>query len=196
MTTNDAYRKSGFVVPEKSRKTVRSYAHYLIDHVETEIGWKDRQQFPISDLLEMWSAECGPNVGRDRPGLDILESNELPHADAEFVPHLNLIRVDEDIWDAACDGDSSARWVLAHETGHVVLKHYAAAGLYCESDRAVKPEVDSEHQANWFADELLMDSRKINAISDGTRALTQRFHVSEKMAARRLRELILETKSK
>ena len=193
-TTDHAYRRAGFPVARRSRRDVRLVAHYLLNHVSKEIGWL-ADPFPIVDLLELWAAECGPTVERDRPNIDICEPDEIPHADAEFIPHRNVIRIDRQIWDDASDGDPLCHWILAHETGHVLLKHYASAGLYRDGFKAVDPETDSEHQANWFADELLMDSRKIDLSTDGTTALIQRFSVSSAMAVRRLRELILESGS-
>jgi hypothetical protein len=168
---------------------VRKHAHHLIDHVDESIGWKVTP-FPITELIEFWASMCGPKVDLHPPNLWVCESRDLPHADAEFRPHQNLICVNERIWDSASDGDAQARWVLAHECGHVTLKHYAGAGLYCETHSVVEPEADSEHQANWFADELMMDSRLINLAADGINALMQRFLVSEAMAARRLQDLV------
>ena len=80
--------------------------------------------------------------------------------------------------------------------GHVKLNHHAAAGLYYEEFVTVDPETDSEHQANWYADELLMDSRKIDLAVDSIPDVMRRFRVSEAMAVRRLRSLILEMGAK
>lgn len=189
--TDHRYREAGFIVPSKPRAIVRSTAHYLLDYVSQEFTWATAP-FPVCALLELWASECGPRVGQHPPNLDIRDPHELPNAAAEFVPHLNTLRVDCDVWDSACNGNAESRRVLAHEIGHVVLKHYAAAGLYRDNQVAVNPETDSEHQANWFADELMMDSRLIKCSSDGVLAIMQRFDVSEGMATRRLRDLILE----
>lgn len=186
------FKRSGFVVTHRSRVAVRARAHHVLDYAQRAFGWSG-VPFPITELLEIWSTECGPVAGEDSPNLDVYEPGEMPHAAAEFVPHLNVIKVSNDIWDAACDGDGESRSVLAHETGHVCLSHYAAAGLYDNS--IVIPATDSEHQANWFADELLMDCRKIDLSIDGTDALQRRFLVSRAMAARRVRELMLERRT-
>lgn len=186
------YKRSGFRVARKARRVVRARAHYVLDLAKRDFGWS-ATPFPISMLLEIWSSESGAIVGENSPNFDVFEPEEMPHAAAEFVPHENVIKVSRDIWDAACDGHHESRHVLAHEIGHVVLGHYIAAGLY--DDSIVVPETDSEHQANWFADELLMDVRHINLDRDGIDALVDRFGVSKTMAARRIRELILERRT-
>lgn len=187
------YRQAGFRVSHRSRKNVRARAISVLDAINSRTGWSSAP-FPISRVLELWSAESGPTVGDHPPNFDVMTAAELPHCDAEFVPHLNLIRVTEDVWDAATSHDPAASWVLAHEIGHAVLRHHVAAGLYDDTSR-VEPEKDSEHQANWFADELLMDLRLFDPAITGTGALIKMFGVSEPMAARRIRELILESRS-
>ncbi|MDB5985233.1 MAG: hypothetical protein JWR16_286 [Nevskia sp.] len=187
------YRQAGFRVTRRNRQNVRAMAVAVLDAINARTGWSSAP-FPISRVLELWSAESGPTVGDHPPNFDVMTATELPHCDAEFLPHLNLILVTEAVWDAATSHDPAARWVLAHEVGHAVLRHHVAAGLYDDVSR-VEPEKDSEHQANWFADELLMDLRLFNPTTTGTDALIEIFGVSELMAARRIRELILETRS-
>lgn len=187
------YRAAGFEVRRASRAYVRRMAHYLIDHVHDTTGWSGTV-FPIVGLIEYWGSECGEVAGKDYPNFEVCEPYELPHGDAEFRAHTNTIVVDREVWDAAHSHDAEARGVLAHEVGHVMLKHFAAAGLYSDTLRVVDPETDSEHQANWFADELLMDSRIIEP-NDGVAALMANFHVSSDMATRRIRDLIRERRT-
>lgn len=186
------YRQSGFVVAHRTRQDVRDEAHLLIDRVKHATG-ASSTPFPICGLIELWGSECGSRPGIDVPNFDIVEPEDLAHADAEFDPVSNLIRIDQTVWDAASDGDADGRWTLAHEVGHVVLKHYAAAGRYLEG-QIVHPDTDSEHQSNWFADELLMDSREIDIHRDGTSAIVTRFRVNEALATRRIRELVLQNR--
>lgn len=89
------------------------------------------------------------------------------------------------------DGDADGRWILAPEVRYVVLGHYAAAGLYRDEHTFVNPDTDREHQSNRFAGKLLMDSRAIEIHSEGYGAISTRFSVTEAMAIRRIRELVL-----
>lgn len=186
------YRAAGFEVPQAPRVYVRTAAHVLIDHVRKQIGVPG-DVFPIVRLIEYWGTECGSVPGEDMPNYVVCDPHELPHGDAEFRVHENTIYIDRDVWDAASNGDPEARSVLAHETGHVVLKHYPAAGRYNHDYRVVQAETDSEHQANWFADELMMDNRCI-VNSDGVDSLIAKFDVSADMATRRIRDWMLERK--
>lgn len=70
-----------------------------------------------------------------------------------------------------------------------MLTHYPAAVRYTHDYRVVQAETDSEHQANWFADELMMDNR-IVANSDGADSLMAKFDVSVDMATRRIRWML------
>lgn len=187
------YRQSGFRVAPRTRQDVRDEAHLLIDRVRRATG-ASSTPFPICGLIELWGAECGSRTGIDVPNFDVVEPDELPHGDAEFDPLSNLIRIDRTVWDAASDGDADGRWVLAHEVGHVVLQHYAAAGLYRDEHTFVNADTDSEHQSNRFADELMMDSREIDIHADGYGAIKARFRVTEAMAIRRIRGLVLENR--
>lgn len=152
----------------------------------------------MSGLTELWGAEhdWDGRVGETPPNFELFEPSELPHADAEFDPVENVLRIDDSVWDAACVCEPESRWILAHEIGHVWLGHYAAAGLYGDEYTIVDPDTDSEHQANRFADELLMDDREIDPSADGYAAIMRRFRVTQAMATRRLRELAHEGRAK
>ena len=73
-----------------------------------------------------------------------------------------VLHVDEDIWAEAEDGEPKARFVLAHELGHIVL-HGDYLQEFSEDEKAgltfVPPEERSEPQAHWFAAHFLAPDR-------------------------------------
>jgi len=65
-----------------------------------------------------------------------------------------VLHVHKDIWDEAEIGEPKARFILAHELGHIVMHgHYRQE--FAEIDefhlKAFQPEEKAESQANWFA---------------------------------------------
>jgi IrrE N-terminal-like domain len=76
-----------------------------------------------------------------------------------------------------------ARWVLAHEVGHLVLQHTTSANRHCKLD------VDyAEYQANVFAQLLLLPSNLVGQCSSSSEIATK-FLVSDSTAKARLKEI-------
>jgi hypothetical protein len=69
-----------------------------------------------------------------------------------------VLHVHKEVWDEAELGEPKARFILAHELGHIVM-HGDYRQEFTETDeehlRSFPPEERSEPQANWFAAEFL-----------------------------------------
>jgi Zn-dependent peptidase ImmA (M78 family) len=65
-----------------------------------------------------------------------------------------VLHVDKDIWEEAEIGEPKARFILAHELGHILMHRYNRQE-FAEIDechlKAFQPEEKAESQANWFA---------------------------------------------
>ncbi len=181
------YRQSGVEVPYKTRREVRHTAHYVRDISKEKYGFAEAC-FPIVRLIETWGSmpewKC--------PNYIVLEDDMLPTCSASFHPDMQTYFVRETVWDLAWDDDPESRETLAHETGHCVLKHpYVGLQRASLEFHNVVPETDSEHQANWFMCELLMDSRLITS-TDTVGTLIDKFNVTEELARFRIFELMAE----
>ena len=88
------------------------------------------------------------------------DANELA-----FVTYGPLVlHSDKDIWEEAKMGEPTARFILAHEIGHVVMHaHYRQAFSIDEKKgiKFVQPEERAETQAHWFAACFLVPRRLI-----------------------------------
>ena len=88
--------------------------------------------------------------------LEIVAPEDMPFKEGETIPGQNKIRIREDVYNAACDGNGRARFTVAHEIGHFLL-HTPNSISLCrmEEDTKLRPFEDPEWQANTFASELL-----------------------------------------
>jgi transcriptional regulator with XRE-family HTH domain len=100
--------------------------------------------------------------------------------------------VREDVYCAACEDDPVARWIFAHEMGHVVLNHglgYRAPGKQMSTRALSGPPLheNAEWQADEFAAAILMPRAIVSQWSP--QMIAERCEVSERMATKRLRKL-------
>lgn len=96
---------------------------------------------------------------RDPLEIKFLPSDDPgPPARVSFKPLVLWVRVD--IWAAARERDDPvARYILAHECGHVVLHDHDAKGFSDDPDQRIPENAQmrsAEWQADTFADHLLM----------------------------------------
>jgi len=75
-----------------------------------------------------------------------------------------VLHVDKDVWAEAEDGEPKARFVLAHELGHIVM-HGHHRQEFSEDEKSglafIPPEERSEPQAHWFAAHFLAPDRLV-----------------------------------
>lgn len=108
--------------------------------------------FPIIQFLEMILPLMFPDLI-----LEIVPLGDMPFLEGETLLGQCTIRIREDIYEAACNGDGRARFTIAHEVGHFLL-HTPDSIVLCrlEPGQRLRPFEDPEWQANTFASELLM----------------------------------------
>lgn len=95
---------------------------------------------------------------------EYVRSDELPeYTYAYYDPINNIMKIDEEVYLKAYNGDGRHRFTLAHEIGHYFTCDEIT---YARSSRDNIPAYcDPEWQANTFAAELLMPSDKIKNMS-------------------------------
>jgi hypothetical protein len=101
------------------------------------------------------------------------------------------LHVDREIWRVAELGDPLARFILAHEVGHIILHdHHAKAFSPFEpgKKRRTINEISAEWQANTFAEYLLLPDHIVGAFYDSTE-LAKWCSVERKLAEERMQAL-------
>lgn len=88
------------------------------------------------------------------------------HADTDVVNR--IIRIREDIYMKACNGDGQARMTIMHEIAHYLLiVIYGVKFARSFGAEQIKPFEDPEWQAKALAGEIMCDSRLIRNMTQG-----------------------------
>jgi len=139
----------GHKVNPLSTKKIRSVAHQIRDTFKIQDNY-----FPIVLFLELLHQN-------ELIEFEIVEKNEMPNDYGLTYPKKNKIVIREDVYDAAVDNDGFGRFTIAHELGHLIL--HKQETVYARNEHGGKHKIyeDSEWQADKFAQELLVDVRKV-----------------------------------
>ena len=123
------------------------------DNLRAKLGLTNAYSFNIVDQIRRLIGTAFGDLGE----LSLhLYDGRPEFAFVTFKPL--VLHVDKEIWAEAELGEPKARFVLAHELGHIVLHgHYRQE--FSEDEKAgltfVPPEERSEPQAHWFAGHFL-----------------------------------------
>ena len=140
--------KSGFCVAPRKESELRTVAEkvrgILSDHADIKF-------FDIIKVLEHKMPEVCPAFR-----YEIVEPLELPDREAEMNPLELCIRIREDIYLKAMDGDGHCRFTIAHELGHFFLHRTQTLAFGRKAENGKIPTFqNSEWQADVFARNLL-----------------------------------------
>ena len=137
------------IAEPRSRKEIINIVNRIKDSFEMKSMF-----FPVCKFLEILP------VVDETLYLEYVENKELPsNTYAYYDPVNNLMMIDEEVYLRACNGVARDRFTIAHEIGHYFLVDKV---MYTrKSDEKIPAYCDPEWQANAFASELLMPSRKI-----------------------------------
>lgn len=123
-----------------------------------EITKKLRELFKIDNSVEFPIVK---NMEYLFSGLDendytllVCEKNEMGDNYAVTIPSEKIIKIREDVYKKACEGNPRHLFTMSHEFGHVVFHSNTTIAL-ARGDEQVKPFEDPEWQANTFAAELM-----------------------------------------
>lgn len=138
------------IAEPRSRKEIINMVNQIKDSFEMKSMF-----FPVCKFLEIL-----PFFFDETLKLEYVENKELPpNTYAYYDPVNNLMMIDEEVYLRACNGVARDRFTIAHEIGHYFLVDKV---MYTrKSDEKIPAYCDPEWQANAFASELLMPSRKI-----------------------------------
>ena len=155
-----------------SKREIAEYTRSL----RRNVGLENESFFPVMEYLEIFLQDKLMDLT-----LDIVPFSDMPFKEGETIPGQNTIRIREDVYNAACEGDGRARFTVAHEIGHFLL-HTPDSIALCRMEEGTKfrPFEDPEWQANTFASELLAPGYLISNLP--YREVMNRCGVSEKAA--------------
>ena len=86
--------------------------------------------------------------------------------EGETIPSLNTIKIREDVYEKATQGNGRARFTILHEVGHLLMHYNDRVALCRKSDNApLKAYEDPEWQADAFAGELLIAEHLVKDMS-------------------------------
>ena len=143
----------GYEVPPRSRDDLTRLAHF----VHQISGYKGSGPFPIMRFVEL----VLPEIYEDFE-LQVVRPRELGEKFGETYPSKHLIRLRQDVYDAAAGGQPFARMTVAHETGHLLVHNNIPLSLARkQATKSVPAFRSSEWQANAFGGALLMPADKI-----------------------------------
>lgn len=157
----------------------------IVRKLRAIVGVSDKEEFPIVDFLEF-------EFHKIRRDFVLIVESDDDFGDGVLAKATNSppqIVVRESLYEAAVEGHPSARFVLAHELGHLCLSHRKSVQggtrnfSYVEYD-SEKQIFNAEWQANEFAAELLIPSDLAFVMS--TDEISERYGVLPKFVQRRL----------
>jgi len=119
----------------------------------------DRPGFKVTNYLRMLANESLLKTGLLRIRTFSAEEGEAP---AYVTYNPTTLHVDQEIWGDADDGEPGARFILAHELGHIILHDHYAQPFSGEKQKWITMDEESaEWQANTFADHFLISDHEV-----------------------------------
>jgi Zn-dependent peptidase ImmA (M78 family) len=121
--------------------------------------------------------------------LKVVEDSELPNEEAKAYSAACMLKVRKAIMTALRRyGDATARFIIAHELGHLYLKHPGNRFRRRRGRTVPIAQLAMEFEASLFASEFLLPADLVD-ITLSTGAISRIFQVSTEVAERRKREI-------
>lgn len=140
-----------FTVQPLSRRRIREIADLVRKTFEVATAYIDIVRIVEREL---------PKVDKGF-FLDVAEKEELGDAHGLALPTQKVIRLREDVYERACDGQGRDRMTVAHELGHYIL-HRAPELAEIALTQDIPIFRTPEWQANTFAAELLISHQHVS----------------------------------
>jgi len=154
------------------------------------LRWRKRsgtENYAYFDIVAFVERVLRPNAKRP---FKIAFFHQVPGAKPAYVSYKRQItlHVDREVWLDAKDGDPIARFIIAHEIGHLLFHDHRAQAFSNDPSERLKfaqPEYSAEWQANTFAFYFLVPDHMVAAFS-GIRQLSNACGVTEEIARERI----------
>ncbi len=142
-----------------SREDIRRF----IRDLKRKVGLEYELYFPILPFVENVLPLLIPDFQ-----FEVVPVIEMGEKHGETYPSKNIMRIREDVYLRAADGEGRDRLTIAHEVGHLFMHEDDSIAL-CRlaPDEQLKPFENPEWQADAFGGELLASSYLIKGMTEG-----------------------------
>lgn len=155
--------------PARSKVFIR----HLANEIRKILHLKNDEKIDVIRVLEFLVIPCFDLK------LEIVEKKDMLDKYAEYEPINKILRVREDTYENALNGNGRDRFTIVHEIGHIFL-HSNKVSMSRSSEK-IPIYCDPEWQANTFARELLCPLKGVNN-SDSVELIADKFGVSKEVA--------------
>lgn len=149
-------------VPFKREETVAAVAQKC----RSKSSKANHGYFNITEFVEQVLAN-DQDYGPVKLLFDVKEGE--PPAYVTYSP-CKILHIDADIWHLAKQGEPEARYIVAHEIGHIMLHDGSAQAFSNDPELRIKfaglSEYSAEAQADWFADHFLSPLSIVSSLSE------------------------------
>ncbi len=137
----------------RSRKNLRQMAKW----VREELNMEDRLDFPIVEVIETLAADEDEEFD-----FEIVSVGEMTDTYGTTNTSSNIMKIRENVYDGAVNGNARDRFTICHEFGHWLL-HQPDSVSFARGD--IPKYCDPEWQANTFAAELMIPYYRVKGMS-------------------------------
>lgn len=149
-----------YKVPKKSAKKIVDIALNL----RSKLGLNKASGIKAHIFVELLN---GLYALEGRAAFDIREASEMAEM-GMFDPALDLVKLREDVYDAACEGCIESLYTIVHECGHMQLH---GGATFCRLERltpeqiySLDPDEHSEEQADLFACAVKLHPERLRSL--------------------------------
>ena len=132
---------NSFSVSPMSRRNIRK----LVTEFRKMFGLEKELRFPIVEFIEWVLGQLGLEF-------EVVSISEMPNAYGITNPGTDSMKIREDVYVGAVNGNPRDRFTLCHELGHYLI-HFPDRVTFARG--TVPPYMNPEWQANAFAGELM-----------------------------------------
>lgn len=140
------------------RPTSRQTIWHQVRRIRRVLGVENDLYFDVVHFIENVMPEIFPEFV-----FEISTQKEMGALHGETIPIEHKIRIREDVYIGACNGNGRDRFTLAHEIGHFFM-HDERSIVFCKlkPNGEISKHYDAEWQADVFGGELLAPSYLID----------------------------------
>lgn len=170
---------STYIASPMSRAKIRK----VVNKIRDVMGLGEKDYFDVVRFIEYYLHEIFPDFY-----LEIVPIHKMPFKYAEAIPETKCIKIREDVYDGAVNGNPRDRFTLAHEIGHLWLHRPGRITLARSTKKEEIPAYKCpEWQANTFAGELLVPPSGTTDMN--VENVIEKFGVSYQVASIQMKQL-------
>jgi hypothetical protein len=144
-------RTEGTVVRPRSKENIAANARAVRQFLKLEA----RPYFPVPEVYEALELLF------DGARFEVWDEVDMGDDHGRTYPDRRLIRIRNDVYERACNGEARDRFTMCHELGHLVM-HRGIALARIDPAQPPKIYCNSEWQADTFASYLMMPPELIS----------------------------------